>query len=1042
MSKKMRMKTVCLSLMCVVCVLSAGIVRAEIPLTFYASFDKGLKADYSLGKAEPFSLGFYLRRVEGFKGNAIDVVPKDFVRFSTKNNLCMGACTIKVWVKLNWTPPFYRQAFGDNVQCIWMTGHRRYPNYIAVKIEQPKVTNPNMLGRLTLRIANDKGKMLLSYPLIGWERGKWREIVVTWKRPGRIKWYLDGKVIGEKNDAPIPELSSEDMKDIYFGTNVNQSAYARLDNFDGAIDEVQIFRGFDVKASLESVKAFVKSHTKQKLVKLPKLKWVGRDRYRVIVAVGRSKGKWKSVPVKMTLDFAENLRRLGVKGSKVNHQSVRLVKYSLVTGEPVVYDEKYDDERRYYRPFVMDEEFWWGDKGVIRWIDDRPGKSSVYVIYFDTRDVYESSFPEEIPMIGNGDRLRVGRKGAVGRLAVGAWGDLDVYDFDNDGDYDVLIASGFLTRCNDGLQNGYYYYENVGKDRKGRYLFASQRRVGRAYGNSRWGVLHGTSVPQIVDWNNDGKEDLLVVGHWTQVWGEMSWDNVWRRPIVTKWHWVDMGLGYRLARLERARLVDWNGDGLNEIVADTHIYSNLGTNEEPRFNYTEKRPIWVDGRQIDVSLINGFRPLPVDFDGDGDMDLIFGGMLHWLMYFENVGTRTKPMLTYRGILKTYKGKELNIPGELIIPVAVDFDDDGDVDLLWGNENGNIGFNENIAGAHKRPKLKQTVFFQQRNPFLDSGTIVIPVVFDWDGDGDYDIITGASDQYILFYENVGSNNKPVWREGVPLKAGGKVIELIAGPDGSVQGRYEGHWGYNNPEIADWDGDGLADLIISNIRGEHIFFKNVGTRTKPKLAKGKKIKVYWGKEIPKYPEWLTFKPEKDTLVTVWRCRPVAIDWNKDGLVDYVALDYDGQLALYLRKKLPDGRLVLLPGKRIFKWDLGASRLMIWNRKPGAVKGASGRTVLNIVDWDGDGDYDLITDGLNARLFENITNNEKPHFVDRGDLVEERLVNHNTGPYVVDWDNDGKYDLLIGAEDGHMYYFNRAYIENDCPKVIYCKAERNEN
>ncbi len=1036
MLKNMHARKVCLLLL----ILGVMQASAEVPLTFYASFDTGLNADFAKGNPEPFTLNSYIRRVKGFQGNAIDVVPKDFIRFSTRNNMPMDACTIKVLVKLNWTPPFYRQAYGDNVQCIWMTGHTRYPNYIALKIEQPPAKTPNEMGNLVLRIANDKGRMVLRTHLVGWDIGKWREIVVTWKKPGLIKWYLDGKLISQRKDAPIPNLSDEDMKDIYFGTNTNQSAYARLDNFDGAIDEVRIFKGFDVKATLKQVKNFLARQVKLKLPPLPKLKWIGKDRYRVTFLLRPSKHKWKAAPVKVKIDFSRFFHSLQIPPTdKINRNSIRLVKYSRQTGEPIVYDSSYDDERKYYQPFVLDEEFWWQNKGIIRWQDDTPDISSVYVIYFDTREVYPEPFPKKIPMVGNGDRLRLGVKGSIGHLAVGAWGDLDVYDFDKDGDYDVVMASGFLTRCNDHLQNGYYYYENIGKDSKGRYLFAHQRRIKNAYGNTRWGVLHGTSVPQITDWNNDGRKDLLVVGHWTQVWAEMNWDKIWKRPIVDRWHWIDMGQKYKLARLERARLIDWNGDGLKEIIADTHIYSNWGTNNTPRFDHKNKRPIWVDGKPIDVSLINGFRPLPVDFDGDGDLDLLFGGMLHWIMYFENVGTRTKPMLTYRGVLKTYDGKDLNIPGELIIPVAIDFDKDGDVDLLWGNENGQIGFNENIAGPHKKPKLKQTVFFQQRNPFLDSGTIVIPVVFDWDDDGDFDIITGASDQYILFYENIGTNDKPIWKEGVPLKAGGKTIQLMAGPDGSVQGRYEGHWGYNNPEIADWDGDGLPDLIISNIRGEHIFFKNIGTRKRPVLAKGKKIKVHWGGTGAKYPPWLPFKPEKDTLVTVWRCRPVAIDWNKDGLMDYVALDYEGKLALYLRKRLPDGQIVLLPGKRIFKWDLGTSRLMIWNRKPNATKGASGRTVLNLVDWDGDGDYDLITDGLNARLFENITDNNHPHFVDRGDLVEERMVNHNTGPYVVDWDNDGKYDLLIGAEDGHLYYFNRAYIDKDCPKAVFYSVDR---
>jgi hypothetical protein len=32
---------------------------------------------------------------------------------------------------------------------------------------------------------------------------------------------------------------------------------------------------------------------------------------------------------------------------------------------------------------------------------------------------------------------------------------------------------------------------------------------------------------------------------------------------------------------------------------------------------------------------------------------------------------------------------------------------------------------------------------------------------------------------------------------------------------------------------------------------------------------------------------------------------------------------------------------------------------------------------------------------------------------------LAGHDTSPTVVDWDRDGKLDLLIGAEDGFFYY-----------------------
>jgi hypothetical protein len=39
--------------------------------------------------------------------------------------------------------------------------------------------------------------------------------------------------------------------------------------------------------------------------------------------------------------------------------------------------------------------------------------------------------------------------------------------------------------------------------------------------------------------------------------------------------------------------------------------------------------------------------------------------------------------------------------------------------------------------------------------------------------------------------------------------------------------------------------------------------------------------------------------------------------------------------------------------------------------------------------------------------------------GNLDRAKLAGHDTSPTVVDWNNDGIPDLLLGAEDGHLYY-----------------------
>src|SRR5699024_7103434 len=118
---------------------------------------------------------------------------------------------------------------------------------------------------------------------------------------------------------------------------------------------------------------------------------------------------------------------------------------------------------------------------------------------------------------------------------------------------------------------------------------------------------------------------------------------------------------------------------------------------------------------------------------------------------------------------------------------------------------------------------------------------------------------------------------------------------AGKNGSIQGPAEAKWGYTTLSVADWNGDGLKDLIVNSIWGKVIWFRNIGTRTSRELASPVNIQVSWNKTVPK-PAWNWHTPEKNTLVTQWRTTPYAVDWNKDGLMDLIMLDHDGFLSFF--------------------------------------------------------------------------------------------------------------------------------------------------
>ena len=141
---------------------------------------------------------------------------------------------------------------------------------------------------------------------------------------------------------------------------------------------------------------------------------------------------------------------------------------------------------------------------------------------------------------------------------------------------------------------------------------------------------------------------------------------------------------------------------------------------------------------------------------------------------------------------------------------------------------------------------------------------------------------------------------------------------------------------------------------------------------------------------------------------------IDLNQDGLMDLVMLDQEGYLAFFERRK-EGPAIALLPPERIFKDEEG-NPLRLNDREAGK----SGRRKLALVDWDGDGKLDLLANSTNIDFMKNISTTPgeytfaKPRTQDR-----HKLAGHTTSPTLVDWDKNNIPDLLIGAEDGILYF-----------------------
>ena len=276
------------------------------------------------------------------------------------------------------------------------------------------------------------------------------------------------------------------------------------------------------------------------------------------------------------------------------------------------------------------------------------------------------------------------------------------------------------------------------------------------------------------------------------------------------------------------------------------------------------------------------------------------------------------------------------------------------------------------------------------------------------------MSGNTAGYIELFENTSGPGaaEPRWAAPVKLTVEGRPFRVLAGPNGSIQGPAEAKWGYTTLSVADWNGDGVSDVVLNSIWGRVEWLAGTA-HGKTQLAAPQPIEVQWAADPPK-PEWTWWNPKGKQLVTQWRTTPLVYDFTGDGLVDLAMLDVEGYLALFERAKRGE-TLVLLPPRRAFVDEAGEP-LRLTDRRAGG----SGRRKLCVADWNGDGRFDLLLNSTNADLLEQVaTRDGKWQFRKAGSIARQNIEGHDVSPTTVDFDGDGVVDFLGGAEDGHFYF-----------------------
>lgn len=712
--------------------------------------------------------------------------------------------------------------------------------------------------------------------------------------------------------------------------------------------------------------------------------WVGSSSTRILVrvlAVPLGSRPSDEMPAQVHVDFAKMLAS-GSSGERADLSTLQVVRYDPSTGKPIPYHNYLCGKTEFDRP--------------VQWYDD--------------------DIPDPFP------------------------------------DRDRSVQSRWVNRSQWG-----YYYEVIGSWKSGRVAWTHTQEGDRP---SHYAIYFDllkedekqtSSAPR--GWIGDGSKRTAPIG----------------RQSTGIYH-VD------------CQMIDFNQDGLLDLVCGSSRgaiawYENLGTRQKPKF--TVARMLFhADGKPIDPGFLS--TPTATDWDHDGNLDLLVGANKGWVYFYRNVGTNVSPRYEDRGAIQV-EGKALRVPAEPVPEVegpkgeiiykedyepfieVVDWDGDGDDDLLIGGYvTGRIFWYENTGrDATGTPLLRLNGHLTADGKPLDVGWAANPTAADLNGDGDLDLVVGVwrkwgndsppeiVEDFLAYFENTGTRTKPVLSMK-PLPRIGKFPDEII----------------TSPTLADWDDDGDLDLAVTSHGGSAYLFENVGDRRRPKfdVRRPRPLEMPWGNDplprnsdsaAPMLADWngdgaldlvhggwvalntrdrlpwafAPFKPilpENQTIDhRAWRgddwAFTLAVDFDQDGRKDILFADYWGNVWFHKNTSIGDQSTFDTQGVRIQTeagTPLSVGRTSSSPYDFDTMQGP--RTSLAAADFDADGSVDLVLNDVFGHYY----------YCKRGrhgtqPVVESQVPLAEMGGYatscVVDWDGDGRPDLLVSQLQNHLLLQN---------------------
>jgi len=169
-----------------------------------------------------------------------------------------------------------------------------------------------------------------------------------------------------------------------------------------------------------------------------------------------------------------------------------------------------------------------------------------------------------------------------------------------------------------------------------------------------------------------------------------------------------------------------------------------------------------------------------------------------------------------------------------VPFVIDFDNDGDLDMLVGDGSGQVSLFANMQ-LSGRNRLSFDKSVSLGLPVMSQA---VPFVADWNNDGRKDLIVGQADGSVKLFINVGQEEAPAFAAGVDVPTVNGALD--AGNNAA-------------PAVVDYNGDGVKDLLVGNASGQVLVFLNLETDAAPLLAAPTTALQVNGSVVPFFIDW---------------------------------------------------------------------------------------------------------------------------------------------------------------------------------------------